>query len=311
MAAERPGPDGALDAKFAFYQLGDPDEGPEFPTFSDFAVLESAGAAPRPGIVRILVQIDSCRSRLLMRDPTARTVLLNHYLLPGPAPVVAGEKVTYRAVDDYADPAHPATAAVSLSFPDASVSSYFRAKVEAAVRRNAELIQMTPVRSAEFRFDPAAPLRGIIAHLTQRCGGNVHDFGVVEVVAVRPLNRAASIADLAQQDDYVSQGAPDEWVGYDFKHMRVVPTNYTLRSRARAGWAGEMTAWIIEGSLDGDNWASFGDGREPRGFVELNTMASFPIQGARESRYVRIRRVTGSNIILSGFELFGRLIGEE
>jgi hypothetical protein len=87
---------------------------------------------------------------------------------------------------------------------------------------------MTPVRAAEFPLDPDAPLNGIVAHLTRPCGGNVHDFGIVEVVAVRPLNRPASIARLAQQDDYVSHDVPDEWVGYDFKHMRVVPTAYSL-----------------------------------------------------------------------------------
>jgi hypothetical protein len=139
MEAERPAPDWALDAKFTFHQLGDPDQGPEFPTFSDFAVLDLGGAAPRPGIVRILVHIDSCRSRLLMRDLTAQTVFLNHFLLPGLLPVVAGEKVTYRAVDNYTDPAHPDTAAVSLTFADASVSSYFRSKQIFEILEGAEL----------------------------------------------------------------------------------------------------------------------------------------------------------------------------
>jgi hypothetical protein len=93
--------------------------------------------------------------------------------------------------------------------------------------------------------------------------------------------------------------------------MRVVPTHYTLRSRTRTGWAGKLHSWIIEGSLDGDNWESFGEGREAKGLVDLNITVSFPIEGGRESRYIRIRRLTGPNIILSGFEIFGRLIGGE
>jgi hypothetical protein len=43
----------------------------------------------------------------------------------------------------------------------------------------------------------------------------------------------------------------------------------------------------------------------------LNVTASFAVEGGRESRYIRIRRVAGANIILSGFEIFDRFIGEE
>jgi hypothetical protein len=37
-------------------------------------------------------------------------------------------------------------------------------------------------------FAPTAPLRSIISHLSERCGGNVHDHGLVTITANRPYD---------------------------------------------------------------------------------------------------------------------------
>jgi hypothetical protein len=163
-----------------------------------------------------------------------------------------------------------------------------------------------------FVFREDAPVNGIIAHLTRQCGGNVHDFGVVEVRASQPLSgRDAHIADLDQRHDYCSYAGPDQWIGYDFRGMRVTPTHYTLRSRFGA-WSGQMNRWVIEGSLDGDHWVELAQGHEPDGFVQPGVVRSYPVERGDESRYIRIRELPGggSNIILSGFELFGTLFDE-
>jgi hypothetical protein len=163
-----------------------------------------------------------------------------------------------------------------------------------------------------FAFEEDAPLNGIIAHLTRQCGGNVHDFGVVEVRAYQPLSgREAHIADLGHRHDYCSNTGPDQWIGYDFKGMRVNPTRYTLRSRY-GRWSGQMNRWVIEGSLDGEDWLQLAQGHEPDGFVPQGVVHSYPMERGVESRYIRIRELPngGSNIILSAFELFGTLFDE-
>jgi hypothetical protein len=41
-------------------------------------------------------------------------------------------------------------------------------------------------------FAPTAPLRGIISDLNDRCGGNVHDHGLVTITANPPASESSS-----------------------------------------------------------------------------------------------------------------------
>jgi hypothetical protein len=58
-----------------------------------------------------------------------------------------------------------------------------------------------PARVKPLIFAPTSPLKGIIAHLTKKCGGNVHDKGVVTVTSSPTVNdesavQAKNVADL-------------------------------------------------------------------------------------------------------------------
>ena len=71
---------------------------------------------------------------------------------------------------------------------------------------------------------------GIIHHLTETCGGNVHDKGIVEVTA-------SSASELDNLENYQQ----NSWLKYDFKEKKIHPTKYSIRSRH----------WAIEGSNSG------------------------------------------------------------
>jgi serine/threonine protein kinase len=93
-----------------------------------------------------------------------------------------------------------------------------------------------------------APPDGLIAHLTQECGGNVADHGVVRVEesSVRRSDAefaAKNAADLGSDSVFYSGSGPGQWVCYDFGDMVVIPTHYAI-------WAaGEMSPWnwVVEG----------------------------------------------------------------
>jgi hypothetical protein len=96
----------------------------------------------------------------------------------------------------------------------------------------------------------------IVAHLTRECGGNVHDCHVVDVTSGsfekethganphsgaydnHPYNVAKNAADLEADSVFGSafrdrwEDIPqtkNNWVCYDFKERRIVPTHYTIR----------------------------------------------------------------------------------
>jgi hypothetical protein len=57
-----------------------------------------------------------------------------------------------------------------------------------------------------------------------KCGGNVHDLGVVEIASssvsdTHSLRNAASLAEM--DSDFVSEDEPGQWICFDFKTARI------------------------------------------------------------------------------------------
>jgi hypothetical protein len=64
-------------------------------------------------------------------------------------------------------------------------------------------------------FVPTSPLCGIISHLSERCGGNVHDHQLVTITANQPLNdkpcyAAKNAADLTANSYFCSANEPNQ-----------------------------------------------------------------------------------------------------
>jgi hypothetical protein len=103
------------------------------------------------------------------------------------------------------------------------------------------------------------------------------------------------------------------WLCYDFRQATVIPTFYSLRSRRDLGQNSENPrSWVIEGSLDGEEWEIL-DERNNR--MELNgagQIAAFPMSRELECRFIRIR-ITGPThaghnyLTICIFEIFGTI----
>jgi hypothetical protein len=200
---------------------------------------------------------------------------------------------------------------------------------EREIRELRSLIPPSAPVTASIRFapSPAAPLNGIVAHLTRDCGGNVHDRHVVTISSSRPYNKepmnaAKNVADLDTGSRFYSAAesprgkvprAPNSWICFDFGERRVVPSHYALRSyKAGAGFANPKS-WTIEVSLDGETWIEV-DRREDA--TELNAasaVALFEVKKTQHAKCVKLVNI-GENhygddsLMLSAFELFGSLI---
>jgi hypothetical protein len=180
-------------------------------------------------------------------------------------------------------------------------------------------LKLTPTEPSyqkmQFSWQCSAPLNGIIAHLTQVCGGNVHDKGAVVITASGTWSNflAKHLADLESHGHFCSTNSPKEWVCYDFMDMRVCPTHYTLRSyidgtEDRAN----PRSWVIEVSNDKNMWVEIDRQTKNPELNGSDLVRSFSCICEGKWRFVRMR-TTGKNcrgdyaLALTSFELFGSL----
>jgi hypothetical protein len=158
-------------------------------------------------------------------------------------------------------------------------------------------------------------LDGIMSYLGGKCGGNVHDKGVVTITSksiaydkdteYAPRN----VANFAEKSEFWSKNSSEQWIRWDFQKKSILPTHYSVGSGL--GWA--LRSWVIEGSMDGTNWTEL-DRRSDNSDLHGGhwTVASFPISHPIECRIIRLTQ-TGENhrkdlsLAMSVFEVFGTL----
>jgi hypothetical protein len=196
------------------------------------------------------------------------------------------------------------------------------------------------------RFPPLVKRRkfnipdGIIAHLTRECGGNVHDCHVIEVTSGSfkretiganpdsgaynndPGYAAKNVADLEVDSHFYSAYRSDSeaishtrnnWVCYNFKEMRIVPTHYAIRTNSGyPGWQ-HLKSWLVETSEDGETWLEVDHKEDNNKLNGESRIGTFAVASGKECRFIRLvnigRNHRGSDQIwISAWEIFGSLI---
>jgi hypothetical protein len=161
-------------------------------------------------------------------------------------------------------------------------------------------------------FSEEQPFAGIIAELTRKAGGNVHDHHEV-VITAKSAGRTYPpkvAADLESKDCYWSELKHENWLCYDFWNRRVSLTGYSI---AGPPWSPFLVSWIIEGSEDGRTWTELDQKNDVSGMAKDAAVGSFKIAKQAVVRMVRIRQSLPATTSaaeyfgLSKFELFGTL----
>jgi hypothetical protein len=112
-----------------------------------------------------------------------------------------------------------------------------------------------------YVFDFNNLLTGLIEILTQQCGGNVHDRGLVSVTVSGHFKDSfpKNAANLGSDSSFFSVNEPNQWICYDFqRNIRIKPSKYLLRTDSNGPCPKE---WLVEGSNDGSSWTEFGSPR--------------------------------------------------
>lgn len=162
---------------------------------------------------------------------------------------------------------------------------------------------------------------GIIRKLTQECGGNVHDKGVIAVTASSEdssslcAKRAVDFDDI--QTRFRSKNESNSWLCYDFKGRKVRPTHYSIRSKPYCPTDLHPKCWVIEGSNTGNEWKVINTRKNIDVLCNFSVSHTFAIQQKLDQneyyRFLRIRQ-TGSNASgnnhfgFSALEYFGSMI---
>jgi outer membrane murein-binding lipoprotein Lpp len=177
-----------------------------------------------------------------------------------------------------------------------------------------------------FDFHREKPLDGIIAYLTAKCGGNVHDAGIVELTpsSIEGDNldhRPKWVLDEGNAHHFGTKNERNPWLCFDFKDMRIIPTHYTIVTDhdSSGWWAQFTTSWVIEVSMDGSNWVTIDERRDVEEADGPDRTISFAVSSLVLCQYLRIRRTTGrldfnafrdggNSLEMKRFEVFGRVI---
>jgi hypothetical protein len=178
-------------------------------------------------------------------------------------------------------------------------------------------IFVEPGHRMEFAASLSA-LNGIVARLTNLCGGNVHHHNVVSITASSCICHEYGpyrAADLASDSHFESKDLPDSWICYDFKKMMVKPSSYTIRTWASNWGKGYQhpKSWVLEGSMDGQSWIELDTRAANDDLNDANITQTFSVSRSDEVQMIRLR-LTGPNhhgsheLVITAFEIFGSLI---
>jgi hypothetical protein len=178
---------------------------------------------------------------------------------------------------------------------------------------------------------------GIIAHLTRECGGNVHDVHVVDVTCgsfekvtygANPhsgafRNEDWAVAKNAADLDTVSRfksayrkkkedipHTRNNWICYNFKERRIVPTHYAIRTYHGAA---NLKSWLIETSADGESWQEVAREEDNKQLNGKRFTATFAVADGGECRFIRLvnigRNHRGDDCLwITAWEIFGGLV---
>lgn len=138
---------------------------------------------------------------------------------------------------------------------------------------------------------------GILRNLSDECGGNVHDKGIVNVTSSSyydnrfyPKN-AVDFTD--NKKDFRSSYEENAWLKYDFLNKKVHPIGYSIKSTFENKGYWHPVNWVIEGSNTDltNDWVILDSRNDIKSLDDSYAFQTFFIQKSCDFyRYLRIRQ---------------------
>jgi hypothetical protein len=154
----------------------------------------------------------------------------------------------------------------------------------------------------------------------------VHDRDAVLVTSLSSsADHPKVIADLKSDVRFYSKYRGNEediphtrnnWVCYDFKDRRIVPTHYSIRSPARPhgpGLGNYPKSWLVEISTDGEHWVEIDRRENNSELAAERVVRTFEVSGNQVCRQIRLVNIGRNHqgydcLCILALEIFGSLI---
>jgi hypothetical protein len=163
--------------------------------------------------------------------------------------------------------------------------------------------------------DSDSPWSGLICYLRERCGGNVHEKGIVDITcSSRDYHQCWEIVNYDWNSYFYTANSANSWIQFDFKDRSVSLSHYALKSDGQN--CHHLLQWQLSGSNNGNEWTIV----DERNTQELNGNyvtkmyhCSATSSVSQYYRYIRLTQ-TGKNssgsdyLMLANIEFFGSMV---
>lgn len=162
-------------------------------------------------------------------------------------------------------------------------------------------------------------LSGIIDYLRKKSNGNIQNE--ISVLSNSCLNSDPNCQPISivlyddQSKVFRSKDQPGSWICIDFKNHKIMPTDYAIQSRNWTKNCGHPKNWVIEGSIDGNDWQILDQQQNFVGLNDANVVNTFSIknQERKEFSLIRMRSIglscAGTNTLsFKSIEFYGEYI---
>jgi hypothetical protein len=138
----------------------------------------------------------------------------------------------------------------------------------------------------------------------------------------RAENAAKNAADLETDSDFCSayrsykEDIPhtrNNWICYNFKKRRIVPTHYTIRTNFLGLCWSHLKSWLVETSKDGKSWREVAREENNKQLNGRWFAGTFAVAGGGECRFIRLVNIGRNHyrndfLCISAWEIFGSLV---
>ena len=211
----------------------------------------------------------------------------------------------------------PLTPSVSVPFVVAAPSKGTMYEISEMMNNESHIVQQLQRLSGkdemmhDFIVDcppGKGPFRGILSYLRGKCGGNVHQRGLVEITASsNGLHQCYQVVDDQWGRYWISKHEPRRYIQFDFKDSRVCVTAYSLKS---GDGPGRFSPWVLAASDDGEIWVTIDNqlgGTLEGGYKVKMFTCNEPSD--KMFRYIRLSQTDGYGYMrLAQIEFFGKLL---
>jgi hypothetical protein len=177
--------------------------------------------------------------------------------------------------------------------------------------------QVTPQKTrhdALFKSGTTPAFEGLLSYLAKQYG---NDQPIVSITASSVFRSNGfwdpqNILDGSSETIYGSADEENTWIRLDLGDKEVEVTHYTLRSGGQGIGGSHLKSWVLESSLDGEEWEEIDRRVDEVGLNYPGQEETFQVGRVAKGRFLRLRQ-TGLNwfgdhvMELSGFEMFGTI----